>query len=118
MYKISCSSCSSCIGHVSLIVICRINNHDPYSKTLQDIYVTLHLTDNPNHIVFQKSLSSWPGTHPEIFKRGGLNFSKSNQYPIVVNAVIVKQGFVVIVASLQHLFISKPCNNDFESCWL
>ena len=45
------------------------------------------------------------GAHPEIFKGGGLNFSKSNQYPIVVNAVIVKQGFAVIVASLQYLFI-------------
>ena len=59
-----------------------------------------------------------PGAHPEIFKWGGLNFSKSNQYPIVVNAVIVNQGFAVIVASLQHLFIPKPCNNNFESCWL
>ena len=58
------------------------------------------------------------GTHPEIFKGEGLNFSKSNQYPIVVNAVIVKQGFTVIVTSLQHLFVPKPCNNDFESCWL
>ena len=58
------------------------------------------------------------GAHPEIFKAGGLNFSKSNQYPIVVNLVIVKQGFAGIVVSLQHLFIPKPCNNDFESCWL
>ena len=52
------------------------------------------------------------------FLMGGLNFSKSNQYPIVVDLVIVKQGFAVIVASLQHLFIQKPCKNDFEKCWL
>ena len=57
------------------------------------------------------------GRTQKLSKRG-LNFSKSNQYPIVVNLVIVKQGFTVIVASLQHLFIPKPCNNDFESCWL
>ena len=31
------------------------------------------------------------GAHPKIFKEGGLNFSKSNQYPIAVNLVIVKQ---------------------------
>ena len=39
---------------------------------------------------------------------------KSNQYPIVINLVIVKQGFAVIVASLKHLLIQKPCNNDFS----
>ena len=38
------------------------------------------------------------GAHPEIFKEGGLNFSKSNQYSIVVNLVIVKQDFAVLVA--------------------
>ena len=27
--------------------------------------------------------------------------------------IIVKQGFAVIVASLQHLFVPKPCNNDW-----
>ena len=33
--------------------------------------------------------------------------------------IIVKQGFVEIVGLyLQHLFIQKPCNNNFESCWL
>ena len=56
--------------------------------------------------------------HTQKFLKGGLNFLKSNQYPIVVNLVIVKQGFAVIVASLEHLFIPKPCNNDFKSCWL
>ena len=48
------------------------------------------------------------------FLKGGLNFSKSNQYPIVVNLAIVKQDSTVIVPSLQHLFTQKPCNNDFE----
>ena len=46
--------------------------------------------------------------HSRILKEGGLNFSKSNQFPIVVNLVIVKQGFAVIDASLQHLFIKIP----------
>ena len=50
---------------------------------------------------------SHPGDHPEIFKGGGFNFSKTNQYPIMVYlfqplmkmyAVIVKEGFAVIVA--------------------
>ena len=31
-------------------------------------------------------LLTWhPGAHPEIFKEGGFNFSKSNHYPIVVS---------------------------------
>ena len=38
------------------------------------------------------------GAHPEIFKVGCLNFSKSHQHSIVINLVIVKQGFAVIVA--------------------
>ena len=54
--------------------------------------------------------------HIQKSLKGGLNFSKSNQYPIVDNLVIVKQNFAVIVASSQHLSIQKPCNNDFESC--
>ena len=59
------------------------------------------------------------GRTQKFLKRGGgVNFSKSNQYSIVVNLVIVKQGFAVIVASLQHLLIQKPCITDFESCWL
>ena len=45
--------------------------------------------------------------HTQKFLKGGLNFSKSNQYPIVVNLVIVKQGFAGIVVSLQHLLIQK-----------
>ena len=65
-----------------------------------------------------KSDNAKQGRTQKFLKGGGLNFSKGNQYPIVVNAVIVKQGFAVIVTSLQHLFVPKPCNNDFESCWL
>ena len=45
---------------------------------------------------------------------GGWIFQKATS--IVVNLVIVKQDFAVIVASLQHLLFQKPCNNDFESC--
>ena len=46
------------------------------------------------------------GAHKEIFE-GGLNFLKSNPYLIAVNLVIVKEGFAVIVASLQDLLIQN-----------
>ena len=47
------------------------------------------------------------GAHPEIFKEGGLNFSKSNQYSIAVNLVIVKQDFAVLVAFYHNICLFK-----------
>ena len=34
-----------------------------------------------------------------------------------MHAIIVKRGFVISFILLQHLFIQKPCNIDFGSCW-
>ena len=51
VYEISCNCGSSYIGQTSLNLITGINNHDPSSKTPQDMDVTRHLTDNPNHTV-------------------------------------------------------------------
>ena len=65
------------------------------------------------------------GTLPEIFEKGDFNFSKTNPSPIVANlfqplmkmhAIIVKQGFAVIVAFCYNICVFKNlCNNDFES---
>ena len=51
MYEISCNCRSSYIGPTSRNLITRINNHDPSSKTPQDMDATRHLTDNSNHAV-------------------------------------------------------------------
>ena len=46
--------------------------------------------------------------HPEIFKGGGgLNFSKSNQYSVVVNLVKVKQGFAILIAFCYNICLFK-----------
>ena len=61
------------------------------------------------------------GAHPEIFKEGGFDFSKSNQYPIVVSLTINENARY----NSQTGFPSNSCIclfrnpvTDFESCWL
>ena len=57
-----------------------------------------------------------PGAHPEIFKRGGFYFQKTNLNPIVVSlfqplmkthAMIVKHGFAVIVAFCYNISLLR-----------
>ena len=93
------------------------------SQTTIDHIVTNDLMHVMHPIIFLSDIAShYPiaqGRTQRVLK-GGLNFSKSNQYPLVVDFAIglVKRGFAVIVRSLQHFFIEKRCNNDFKSCWL
>ena len=65
--------------------------------------------------ITQRSAGS-SGAHPEIFKGGGVNFLKTNQYPIVINlfqplmkmhAIILEQGFAVIAAFCYNICLLK-----------
>ena len=49
VYRITCSCKSTHIGQTSRNLITRLKNHDPNSPNRQDIDVSKHLTDNPDH---------------------------------------------------------------------
>ena len=75
--------------------------------------------NNPS-VCFTRNRDHQGRGHPEIFKGGGVEFFKkqpgSNRSYLVSYSQTGFRGNSCMIASLQHLFIQKPCNNDIESC--